>query len=137
MLTVLRSMIARGRLWFAHVRVGTIQKKTRHDVVVFADWSDVKMGCCDCGLIHRYSFKANEAGHLEVRARRLDGPTAAVRMIRPFPMARRIADVPMVDVHPADVRLPDDPKVRDRVNARLDARALELIGRAKDGDGAT
>lgn len=58
-------------------------KKVDYHHVQWGEWMRVrkrnfKEQCCDCGLIHRLDFRIVD-GHIEIRTRRDDRSTAAVR----------------------------------------------------------
>jgi hypothetical protein len=81
------SLLRRLRAMF----VTTEKIRTQHvgDVVVLKTWTNQLMGCCDCGLMHRYDFKVSPEGFLLVSARRDDVATLAIRRDRSFAFTQR------------------------------------------------
>lgn len=83
----LRHWLIRWRArWTATDRI--LQQHEGGDAVILDTWTDVLMGCCDCGLMHRYDFSLVE-GKLRVTARRDRVATLAVRRDRSFPFHAR------------------------------------------------
>jgi len=110
------------RRLFARRLTRNLVQQERNAVAILEAWSNVPMGCCDCGLIHRFDFWVNSRGQLCVRAHRDHDLTAAIRTIRTFPLSRATPDVPSIDVHPANVRPTEDERdrrlrFRDRLRA--------------------
>ena len=97
----------------ARSQTRNIVQRDRNSVYIFRHWRGNPMGCCDCGLMHRYDFWVNGDGQLCCRAARDDENTAAIRTVRVFPMSHANPTTPRIDVHPATVRPPDDPRDRD------------------------
>lgn len=68
-----------------------ITQAERGEQVTLPGWNGQLIGCCDCGLMHRYDFSVNEQGQLVMRARRDHIATEAIRRDRVFPFAARTA----------------------------------------------
>lgn len=83
MINWLSSLLSR---WMRTDRIAT---QNRDDVAIFEDWSNVLMGCCDCGLMHRYDFSADDEGRLCIRGRRDFSASLAIRRDRDFPFKDR------------------------------------------------
>lgn len=52
--------------------------------IVADDWSNVLMGCCDCGLMHKFEFSIDERRRLVIRGWRDPAATHAIRTARHF-----------------------------------------------------
>lgn len=63
-------LIRVGRRWYQHVREGewvTLRKR------------GYRLGCCDCGLVHRHNYRVRADGTIQFQAFRDDRQTRALQ----------------------------------------------------------
>lgn len=70
------------RFWLTSSK--NIEQHNRGDNVVLEGWKDQLIGCCDCGLMHKFSFSVNVDGKLQMTAKRDHLSTAVIRRDRTF-----------------------------------------------------
>lgn len=88
---------ARARRWWAARYTRNFKQQQRNDLVVVDDWHNVLMGCCDCGLYHRFDFDVSPSGRLTIRGRRDFIATAAARRAKEFPFQPQRATQAMIE----------------------------------------